>query len=112
VTHEDVLMFERFYQAPARRRATSKLTNIYFVRAGENGPIKIGVAQDVQKRLRAIRVHNHEELMLLTSAWVEASEERRLHRLLAAHRIRGEWFAPAPEVLFQVEAFRLLEENS
>ncbi len=39
--------------------------SVYFIRAGDNGPVKIGTAEDVAGRLRELQCGNHEDLRLL-----------------------------------------------
>jgi len=65
---------------------------VYFIRAGEEGPVKIGWAVDPQQRLAVLQTAHHEELVLLRVLDGEQPEERQLHRRFGPHRIRGEWF--------------------
>lgn len=67
---------------------------VYFVQEGDDGPIKIGVANDPFARLRECQVGNPRELNLLGVYVGGYPEERMLHRRFAAGRIRGEWFRP------------------
>ena len=47
--------------------------SIYFIQAGENGPIKIGKTNgDAKDRLANLQIGNHEELKLL---WVYHGDE-------------------------------------
>jgi hypothetical protein len=61
---------------------------VYFIQAGENGPVKIGYTYEPEKRLIAMRV-------------VPGNRygERRLHQHFAHLRIRGEWFSFSEEML-------------
>jgi hypothetical protein len=73
---------------------------VYFIRAGENGPIKIGFTNSIQSRLSKIATDCPPPVELIgfiERAPIEA--ERALHRRFAAHRIDREWFKPAPELL-------------
>lgn len=65
---------------------------VYFVQAGEGGPIKIGIGADPDERLHAMQIGNHAELFLLAAIPGTAAMERELHERFAAGRIRGEWF--------------------
>ena len=70
------------------------------IQAGEGGPIKIGKANDLPKRLAGLQTANPSELRVI--GWHPGKTYRfegRLHTELAAHRIRGEWFHPHPDVL-------------
>lgn len=70
---------------------------VYFVRAGNKGAIKIGVARDVQKRLATMQTGNPFELKVIAlipcSGVQQAFDtERRIHNMFRSKRIRGEWF--------------------
>lgn len=68
-------------------------TNIYFIEAVGAGLCKIGKANDVEKRLLALRTGSPHKLKLkAVLPDVDASEERRLHREFSADRAQGEWF--------------------
>lgn len=67
---------------------------VYFVQA-ESGPVKIGFAVNVGKRLEALQTGSHERLELVHARRSTFSEERALHRKYALLRERGEWFRPA-----------------
>lgn len=72
---------------------------VYFIQAGEGGPIKIGAAVDVLRRLKVLQTGNVEVLSLLCDFEGGPEEERRLHRHFAAYHLRGEWFHPSVELL-------------
>lgn len=77
----------------------------YFVQRGEDGPIKIGRAQNIPKRMKELATGCAEPLRLL--AFLEGNHERRLHKKLHAHRMCGEWFAPVLAVRQEVEVAAL-----
>jgi hypothetical protein len=79
------------------------VTGLYFIQCGEAGPIKIGASSRPLNRLRDLQVANPAPLKLLAHIHTAPSEERRLHAELNAHRVRGEWFEPHPEVLAVVD---------
>lgn len=68
---------------------------VYFIQAGQHGPIKIGVASNVRKRLAALQTGHHTSLRIIGTVPGDAALERELHQRFAAHRIRGEWFKAA-----------------
>jgi len=72
---------------------------VYFIRAGQSGPVKIGHATDVAKRLNAIQCHNYEKLSLLRCIEGGEAREKWLHRHFAGRQVRGEWFAYCDEML-------------
>lgn len=94
-------------QARKERRRKSRLaTNsapltagVYFVQQGNDGPIKIGVSGNVDKRIRSLSTSSPLPLRLLAVLPGGRGEEQELHKRLAAHRLGGEWFAPVPAVL-------------
>lgn len=70
---------------------------VYFIRAGNQGAIKIGVASDVKQRLEQLQTGNAFELKVLAlipcpCLNVAYETEKRIHRLFQSQRIRGEWF--------------------
>lgn len=84
-------------QETAKQRAT-----IYFVQCnGSDGPIKIGYAKSIDRRLSVLRNGCPYDLMLLGYAWVDDAEivERTLHSRFASQRIHGEWFRCCDEIL-------------
>jgi hypothetical protein len=72
---------------------------VYFVQAGEDGPIKIGFAADVRKRLSGLQVNCPARIRPLGMVDGDKSTERQLHSRFAHLRVCGEWFTPAPELL-------------
>lgn len=65
---------------------------VYVIQCGEF--IKIGIADDVQRRIGDLQVGNPMKLTLLRKfkAWDAARMERELHEKLGSHHERGEWF--------------------
>lgn len=63
---------------------------VYFV--GAPGRIKIGFTRKPEKRLLALRRADMEELEVLAIVDGSRSDENGLHKMLADHRLRGEWF--------------------
>lgn len=73
------------------------LTFVYFIQSGENGPIKIGVARNIEKRIEDLQIGNPCELHLLCTMPCDSKNhaffrERQLHKIFSKQRIRGEWF--------------------
>jgi hypothetical protein len=62
----------------------------YFIRAGVSGPIKIGVATNVDHRLASLQTGHYQKLTVIRL--IRGNAERALHRKFAHLRIRGEWF--------------------
>lgn len=72
---------------------------IYFVQIGEDGPVKIGWARDVKRRLAQLQTGQPHKLRLLGQIPGGLTAERKVHEKLAAHRMTGEWFQPSTPVL-------------
>lgn len=72
---------------------------VYAIQAGDGGPVKIGVAADVEKRVRQLQTGQSARLRVLHVWQGDRGMERELHRRLAGHHVGGEWFAPVPALL-------------
>lgn len=71
---------------------------VYFMQAGQGGPIKIGRAADPEARTRGVQTSNANTLKVLLLI-PDASLERKFHRWFRHHHIKGEWFKAHPEIL-------------
>lgn len=67
-------------------------SRVYFVRAGDHGFIKVGVAVDVAARIRELQTGNPTKLVLLGTIVGDRSLEAAIHRRFRDSRVRGEWF--------------------
>jgi hypothetical protein len=67
---------------------------IYFAVEEETGRVKIGISCNPERRVKELSVGNPNTLRIVMSYDAEDGfrEERRLHDLFSANRIRGEWF--------------------
>ena len=70
---------------------------VYFIRCGFHGPLKIGVAANVEKRLSDLQVGNHVELRIIAKIPCKGRKdayriENKLHKRFKEQRISGEWF--------------------
>jgi hypothetical protein len=93
------VVYERKIANDFRGKCETKY-QVYFIQAVPDGLIKIGKANCVHTRLKELRCASPNELKLL--ATIEDDDpkaEAKLHKRFAPHRIRGEWFHPAPELL-------------
>lgn len=79
--------------------------HIYFIRAGDDGPIKIGIANEPTERLKALSTMNHSPLAILATFPGTHKDEARLHRTLKDERRGGEWFEPSERVLALVALY-------
>jgi hypothetical protein len=65
---------------------------VYFVQAGQDGPIKIGFAANVGARLSELQTASPEPLTVLATIEGTLQTEAEVHRYFQAYRLRGEWF--------------------
>ena len=81
-----------------RKHGTASSRFVYFVQSGEGGPVKVGIATCLKKRISMLQVGNPQPLRFLLAFEVTSSEvtandiEAMFHRELRPVRIRGEWF--------------------
>lgn len=80
---------------------------VYFI-GWAGGPVKIGVAIDVDIRLRTLQCACPYELAVLAKSPGGTAKERSYHRRFAAHRLHGEWFERAPEIVGEIEKLNAL----
>lgn len=76
---------------------------VYFIRA-ETGQIKIGLAENVERRLAGLRTHSPVPLQLLATRPGDRQQEWFYHQIFHRHRLHGEWFEPADPILDEIEA--------
>lgn len=73
---------------------------VYFIQCGHDKkpPVKVGVASNIDKRLKSLQTGNPYELKLLCSIECKNTKEAYnlecfIHSELKSRRIRGEWFS-------------------
>lgn len=70
---------------------------VYVIRAGEDSPIKVGLAKDVQARMATLQTGNPRKLRVLYVLPGDLELEWQLHNRLQGQRLVGEWF-DGPEI--------------
>jgi Meiotically Up-regulated Gene 113 (MUG113) protein/AAA domain-containing protein len=78
---------------------------VYFIFAAYAGLIKIGIAYDVEARLKALQSNTGDRLHLLLAIPGGRAKEAELHQRFSADRVRGEWFRPSPALLSLVREY-------
>lgn len=73
--------------------------SVYFIQAGDGGPIKIGCSCNVPMRLSVLQIGNAEPLRTLCTMPGAYAEEHRLHDRFKADNIAGEWFRPSADLM-------------
>jgi hypothetical protein len=113
---EEVLFFDESANMVLDRSSIFTSVGVYFIQAGDEGPIKIGRALDVDQRRFTLQSAHYETLHLrlvyvprncnlLDSV---AAVERRFHRVFEEQHLRGEWFSPGGELQEFIENPRRL----
>jgi hypothetical protein len=74
---------------------------VYFIRHSD-GPVKIGIAYDVAKRLKALQTGHYADLTVLAVRTGGRKREADYHARFKAHALRGEWFHASPEVMAEI----------
>lgn len=77
----------------------SKGDRVYFVQQGEDGPIKIGFANNLAGRLRGLQTANPYKLHLRLVLHGNRKTEQKFHERFNADRLKGEWFRPSHDLL-------------
>lgn len=72
---------------------------VYFLQAGDAGPVKIGTATGLAARVRGLQTAHFDELWIIGWEPGGRATERRYHERFVAHRMRREWFRPHESVL-------------
>ena len=86
------------------RKRDGKPGYVYVIRCGEY--YKIGMTLNLDRRVSqlAIQLPHTPEIICLITTTKAATEEKRLHRLYAAKRLNGEWFALTEEQVEEIKA--------
>jgi len=85
------------------RRMFQVLTGyIYFVQMDYIGPIKIGIAKNVQQRMRELQTGSPYRLNLLCCFPGNEDMEREIHLGFSEIKLEGEWFLPHPFLLREI----------
>lgn len=82
---------------------------IYFAASG--GRIKIGITENVPRRLAYINTHLEQPLTLIGTISGGRKAEKAIHDHLQDHRLNGEWFKDCDEVRRKIRNFILADKN-
>jgi hypothetical protein len=77
---------------------------VYFIQQGDDGPIKVGTAHNVEKRLADLQIASPHKLNLRLTVNGDASVEYKFHCIFKKSGIRGEWFHPSSALLRFIRA--------
>ncbi len=73
--------------------------SVYFIQAGEQGPVKNGLATDVERRCADLQTAHYQRLRVLRTLAGGHLVERWLHQRFKLLKIRGEWFRFSLEMI-------------
>jgi len=76
---------------------------LYLIQMDRIGPIKVGFAKNVGKRLIALQTSSPYPLKLLCMMPANKDMERDFHNCFQAIRVEGEWFLPHQKLLDEVD---------
>jgi len=82
---------------------------VYFIQICGNGPIKIGVSDNPDRRLRTLQLSCPYDLQILFAIPGGSVLERQLLQEFSSWRIRGEWFWPVKPLLDRIAVLETLE---
>lgn len=85
---------------------------IYFIQAGDNGAIKIGYTDNIEKRLRQLQTGNPYKLKLLKIINGTYELEKSIHKMFVNDRLEGEWFRPSRRLLNYIDTNKITDDIS
>ena len=91
-----------------------KTTLIYFIRSGNADYCKIGITDNLPRRIKALQTGNPETLKCLGVIYGDAASERLIHIKLKNHKVRGEWYqlSEALQMLDGCKKKSILEQSA
>ena len=81
-----------------RRGDVQHGTHLYLMQAGDDGPVKIGRANDPIRRATELQSGCAQRINLRAVLPGRGSEERGVHEAFRNSRLHGEWFTPASAI--------------
>jgi hypothetical protein len=80
---------------------------VYFIQAGDTGPIKIGhTTTGVDSRLASLQTGSPVLLRCIATTSGSVRDEQSLHARFQAARLHGEWFAPSDALLAYIHGLQ------
>ena len=65
---------------------------VYFIRIGDDGPVKIGFAKDVESRRKALQVAHPSRMNVIRTIDGDMAAENWLHDRFLDEHLEGDWF--------------------
>lgn len=99
--------FSRSYPAARLDRAEKQPCDLYFIETEcQQRFVKIGIAGDVNRRLKKMQMGCPYELKVLAVIPGGAHMEKELHVRFLADRVTGEWFKRSDALLAAIDELR------
>lgn len=105
---QDPLLAQAYHEIADRTEA-HKHGCVYFIEAGEGGPIKIGKTGCLKNRLSTLQIASSAVLRVLATAPGRTHRELAYHVQFADARLNGEWFARTPEIEAEIARLATLQ---
>lgn len=84
-----------------------KNMNVYFFQIENNGPIKVGISQDPDERLKQIQTANPYKINFLFSFISDYAIENYIKENFKDTLLRGEWYKPSKKLLTLIKNLRI-----
>lgn len=98
---------EELAPSPSPRIQTTERRGVVYFIQGAGGAIKIGfTVRSVKERTVEYQAGSPVPLTLLATREGWQTLEAEYHRYFAEHRLHGEWFAPHPDILAEIDRLR------
>lgn len=113
-------MYIQKYVDEVDRAANHMITDyscyVYFIQQGVNGSVKIGVADNIESRLKSLQTASPVKLNLIASIGCKGrlqayDLEGQMHKKFAAYRLKGEWFSKSIIYKFHTVKERMVCTN-
>jgi len=88
-----------------QKEEREKSSGVYFIQSGDDGPVKIGLAQNPRNRLAGLQTSHPVKLKLLAFILQGGRDlEKSLHARFRSSRLNGEWFTLTPALQEIIDA--------
>lgn len=91
--------------------ADSSIGTVYLIQRGAAGPIRVGYTRNLAECLRRLQAAHSEPLYVVFSKPGTRSLAQWMQTRWEAHRIRGDWFRPSPQIFMALANHWTLQVN-